>query len=95
VRNCQQNCQVLFTAVSWVLKVEQVYLPPNVKIVLTHTFLPTFLLLFNFILIVVELYSYFPLQVLELIALLLLLSKERFVGIFILMGLLSVQTEIC
>jgi hypothetical protein len=93
--NCQQNCQVLFTAVSWVLKVEQVYLPPNVKIVLTHTFLPTFLLLFNFILIVVELYSYFPLQVLELIALLLLLSKERFVGIFILMGLLSAQMEIC
>jgi len=70
VKSCQQNFQLLFNDVSWVLKVERVYLSPNMKIVLTHTSLPMLLFLFNFIFIAVEPYSFFPCQVLESIALL-------------------------
>jgi hypothetical protein len=87
---------MLFSAVSWVLKVEQVYLPPDVKIMLTHIpFFPILLLFINCMSIAVEPCYFIALQVLELIAPHLLLSKGKFVGIFILMGLLLVLMGIC
>ena len=40
VMSWQQNCQMLFKTVFWVVKVEQVYFPPRVKIMLTNIYFP-------------------------------------------------------
>lgn len=59
--SCRQNYQMLFNAVSWVVKVEQVYLPLSVKTMLPTICFPSIVLASFLILIfiAVELWTFF------------------------------------